>query len=374
MSIAARELSNRPAQDKVEPVTDDTGASARAVLEPLKTVSHRNGLPSLAERLGDVQTWLASDLMDLERSLTEIETCESPNVAQRAARHLLRQKGKRLRPLCTHLGARLVGMDRDARVGELSVAAELVHAATLLHDDVIDEGRERRGALASRIVYGNSASILAGDFLLIEALERVRRAGAGAPLTRLLATIGQMVSAEALQLEQRGQFVPDRDAYYRIIEGKTASLFGWAISAAPSLIDDPAAEPLSRMGIELGLAFQLIDDALDLEGDAEAIGKDLFADLLQGKMTFPLIAACEAAPAIARDIREIAHDAASGHVDSARASELVTRARATGATERTRETALAHKARALAALSELPRTRAAEALIAVIDAAVERNR
>lgn len=348
---------------------------ANSVIGSLAAVSVRQGLPSLAQRLDDVRSWLASDLSELDAGIGEVEKCaQSPNLAERAARHLLRQKGKRLRPLCTYLGARLVGMAHDTRVNDLAAAAELVHAATLLHDDVIDEGTERRGAPAARIVYGNSASILAGDFLLIEALERVRRTGGGAPLESLLDTIGQMVAAEALQLEQRGQFVPDRDAYYAIIEGKTASLFRWALSAAPRMMADPAAEPLARMGLELGLAFQLVDDALDLEGDPAEIGKDLFADLLQGKLTFPLIAACEAAPAIAREIRDIARDAASGHVDDERATLVVTHAREAGAIEKTRAIAQAHKGRALRALSELPRTRAAEALSAVIDAAIERTR
>lgn len=349
--------------------------STGRVIGSLAAVSLRQGLPSLAERLDDVRGWLASDLSELDDAIGEVERCtESPNLAQRAARHLLRQKGKRLRPLCTHLGARLVGTARDARVGDLAVAAELVHAATLLHDDVIDEGSERRGAPAARIVYGNSASILAGDFLLIEALERVRRTGGGAPLESLLETIRQMVAAEALQLEQRGQFVPDRDVYYAIIEGKTASLFHWALSAAARMIADEATEPLARMGLELGLAFQLVDDALDLEGDPAEIGKDLFADLMQGKLTFPLIAACEAAPAIAREIRDIARDAAAGDVDAERATQVVNRARAAGAIERTRAIAQAHKGRALRALAELPQTRAAEALSLVIDAAIERTR
>jgi octaprenyl-diphosphate synthase len=353
----------------------ETTATHHGVMAPLAAVSMRQGLPSLAERLSEVQAWLSSDLSELDSAITEIEQCaQSPNLAERAARHLLRRKGKRLRPLCTHLGARLVGLTRDSRVSDLAVAAELVHAATLLHDDVIDEGTERRGAPASRIVYGNSASILGGDFLLIQAIERVQRTGVGAPLTKLLATIAQMVSAEALQLEQRGRFVPDRDIYYTIIEGKTASLFRWALSAAPLLAAHPSADTMARMGLELGLAFQLVDDALDLEGDPAEIGKDLFADLLQGKLTFPLIAACEVAPTLAREIRDIARDAGAGQIDPDRATALVKRVRETGAIARTRDIAEEHKRRALEALSELPRTRAAEALALVVDAAVERKR
>ncbi len=168
--------------------------------------------------------------------------------------------------------------------------------------------------------------------------------------------------------------MPDRDVYYTIIEGKTASLFRWALSAAPLMAEDPSAEPLARMGLELGLAFQLVDDALDLEGDPAQIGKDLFADLLQGKLTFPLIAACEATPTIAREIRDLARDAGAGRIDAERATALVEQVRQTGAIERTRKVANEHKQRALLALSELPQTRATEALVLVIDTAVTRQR
>ncbi len=165
----------------------ETTAPHHHVLGPLAAVSMRENIPSLAERLNELRAWMSSDLSELDRALSEVEqSVRSPNLAQRAASHLLRQKGKRLRPLCTHLGARIAGLRKDTRVADLAVAAELVHAATLLHDDVIDEGTERRGVPASRVVYGNSASVLGGDFLLIEALDRVRRSSTAAPLAKLL--------------------------------------------------------------------------------------------------------------------------------------------------------------------------------------------
>jgi octaprenyl-diphosphate synthase len=368
-------------------MTDDSSLLLHSAARPRRAtdalarvaaVSRSEGLPTLADRLEQVRGFLGSDLDALEGEIAELENnTAAPNLAQRAARHLLRQKGKRLRPVCTHLGARLSGLASDARVHQLAVASELVHAATLLHDDVIDEGNERRGAPTARVVYGNSASILAGDYLLTEALRRVSTTG-GTALTTLLDTIGQMVAAEALQLEQRGQFIPDRDVYYAIIEGKTASLFRWALSAAAQLASPGEAggalvEPLGRMGIELGIAFQLVDDALDLEGAPEEIGKDLFADLAQGKLTFPLIAACEAEPAVARTIRAFAADSAAGILEADQAALLVARLRAAGALERTRDLADHHKRRALEALADLPATRAADALGAVITAAVERR-
>ena len=218
------------------------------------------------------------------------------------------------------LGAKLAGIDHDQRVCDLAVACELVHAATLLHDDVIDEGTERRGAEAARVVYGNSASILAGDYLLIEALSRVQHAGVPELLTTIMATIGQMVEAEALQLERRGRFEPDRASYMRVIEGKTASLFQWALSAGAILggMGERDVEALSKAGLALGLVFQLVDDVLDLEGDPALTGKDMFADLLQGKLSWPLILATEADPGLSAEVRALCEDAAKGSVASER--------------------------------------------------------
>ena len=344
--------------------------SVRQVVEPLASATERVGLGRLAGRLAEVQGWLAADLTLLEAEMSALSTAESESVAQRAAAHLLAQPGKRIRPICVLLGAQIADVPVYDAMRDVAIACELVHAATLLHDDVIDEGTERRGAPAARVVYGNTASILAGDFLLIEALERVSRAGSPPLMTSLLDTIAQMVAAEALQLEQRGCLAPSRDAYLRVIEGKTASLFRWALSAATlsaGRVDAPELAPLARAGTALGLAFQLVDDLLDLEGDANDIGKNLHADLVQGKVTWPLIVASERDPELLLLVSALSagadHDAA----------EVVARIRATDALEATRAFALRQRDEALEALETLPDGRAARAIRAVVDASVERH-
>jgi octaprenyl-diphosphate synthase len=360
----------------------------RKTLEPLSATSEREGLERLHGRLCEVRSWLSDDLGELERDLAELvgAAVGAPDRARKAAAHLLERPGKRIRPLCVLLGAHLCELPIDGRLRAAALACELVHAATLLHDDVIDEGTERRGASAARVVYGNSASILAGDYLLVEALERVSGyAGADASeaqrqmelMRSLLDTIAQMVSAEALQLEQRGRFQPDLDIYMRIIDGKTASLFRWALSAAPILagVDGARRAALAHAGTALGLAFQLIDDALDLEGDAALIGKDLFADLLQGKLTHPLIVAASDDHDLAEEVRRLAaeHDDGDG-CDPARAAAVVARVRKSGALDGTRALAETKRLEALSALAELPESPARRALAVVVEGAVARRK
>src|SRR5205809_618360 len=219
-------------------------AAKRGTLGALRSASAQAGLEHLAGRLDELREWLGADLAAIEVGLGEL--CgRDRDLAERAAAHLLGRRGKRIRPVCVLLGGLLAGADvpslggsgaaPDVRARDLAVACELVHAATLLHDDVIDEGDERRGAPAARVVFGNSASVLAGDYLLIEALERVQAAGSAESLAELLATIAQMVAAEALQLERRGTLDPSRELYLRIVDGKTASLFRWALCAGARL-------------------------------------------------------------------------------------------------------------------------------------------
>ena len=181
---------------------------------------------------------------------------------------------------------------------ELAVAVALVHNATLLHDDVIDQGALRRGAPTSRMLYGNAASVYAGDWLLVEALRRVVRAGIPGLLESLLSTIDEMIAGEAIQLERRGKLVADPSAYFQIIEKKTASLFRYAMAAGARAggLGPNETRALEAYGRHLGLAFQLIDDALDLSGETESTGKALFTDLREGKLTYPLLIGLERDP------------------------------------------------------------------------------
>jgi octaprenyl-diphosphate synthase len=211
---------------------------------------------------------------------------------QAAAHHLLDLGGKHLRPMCVALAAKCgAGFGPTAR--QLAIAVELVHTATLLHDDVVDVADTRRGQPAARTIYGNATSIFAGDWLLVEALRRVRGAGDLGLLDEMLAIIEEMILAESIQLERRGQIDGDVADYYRVAEGKTAALFRWAMRAGARAggCDDAAVAALEAFGRGLGVGFQIIDDCLDFGGVAEITGKSLYTDLREGKLTLPLLLA-----------------------------------------------------------------------------------
>jgi octaprenyl-diphosphate synthase len=262
------------------------------VFDNLEGVCEVRGLDSLAGRLVELRAWLEGDLLEVERALRSAGTGDE--LAHKAVRHLLDQDGKRLRPICVALAARTgAGFTPAART--YAIAVELVHNATLLHDDVVDVGDVRRGSPAARIIYGNAASIFGGDWLLIDALCRIQSTGQPEVLARMLEVVKQMVVAESLQLARRGRVRGSQGEYFRIIDGKTASLFRWAMFAGARAggAESAAVAALEGYGQKLGVAFQLVDDLLDLAGDPAAMGKSLLTDLREGKMTYPLILAME---------------------------------------------------------------------------------
>jgi octaprenyl-diphosphate synthase len=353
-------------------------ATARVVndvLTPLEMATSREGLASLASRLADVRAWLAEDLTALEAALTGLMP-EQGHLAHRAAAHLLERPGKRVRPMCVYLAAQCGSYAADATEGIrlLAVSAELVHAATLLHDDVIDHGMDRRGAPTARVMYGNAASVLGGDHLLIEALDRVRRVEHPELLAGLLAVIGEMVAGEALQLERRGRFEPDPEVYNRVVTGKTASLFRWAMTAGATMggLAPDHVRALGTAGECLGIAFQLVDDALDLAGDPAVLGKDGLLDLREGKLTWPLIVACERDPGLQTLLATIAHDPTLLD-DTPRCERLRHRLLETGCIEATQARAkvLADEARCV--LASLPPSAARDALVTVVAVCIDRT-
>src|SRR5688572_5346960 len=261
-----------------------------------------------------VERWVRHELKDVERALDAVPRGE--RIVQRAAHHLLDLRGKHLRPMCVALAAK-VGTGFDARAKELAVAVELVHTATLLHDDVVDLADTRRGRTAARVVYGNAASIFAGDWLLVDALRRIAAAHP-ALVEPMLGVIEEMILAESLQLERRGRIDGmDRTSWLRVVEGKTASLFRWAMRAGSTAggLDEPVAAALERFGVALGVAFQTVDDCLDLAGDPAVTGKDALADLREGKLTYPVLIALEREPTFSNRLADIlARAEATGEV------------------------------------------------------------
>src|SRR6185312_11210531 len=162
---------------------------------------------------------------------------------------------------------------------------------------------------AARVLWGNAASVLGGDFLLVRALELTCASGIAGALDELLATIARMIDGEALQLAHRGRADLDTAGYHAVVDGKTASLFAWCGRAGARLASAPCdhVEALGAYGLHLGRAFQIVDDVLDVEGDPHALGKSVLCDLREGKLTLPILYALDGDEAL-RSRLQAAHD------------------------------------------------------------------
>ncbi len=314
-----------------------------------------------ASRLVELRSLFGADLAYVERELAS-DSRDGVAPATDAAAHLLQAGGKRVRPLCVLLSAACFGKDDEASTRDLAVVAELVHLATLLHDDVVDDADTRRGAIVARKVWGNAVSVLAGDLLLTHALERTAAAApkndGGATMTELIATLRRLVDGEVIQLRGRTRVDPTESVYFAIVEGKTASLFSWAARAGARSGGASAAQvdALGSFGRNVGVAFQLVDDALDYCGDVALTGKKLLGDLREGKVTLPLIAAIETRPELSRAL-----EAARAGDDDA-ADELFAAVTACRGADVARVRARKHTETALAALATLPSSRARDLL------------
>lgn len=318
--------------------------STDLALSSLQQAATEAQSPKLDGRLQLVGRLLGDDLVWLEQSLAAVaEGGLAP--ASDAARHLVALGGKRVRPLTLLLSCACFG-GLNAAAREMATVVELVHSATLLHDDVIDDGTERRGARTSRLIWGNAVSVLSGDFLLVQALLRTQQQ-APALLPQLLTTLQRLVDGEIVQLRGRAQLDTSEATYERILHDKTASLFRFATSAGAHLggATPEQAQPLLAFGETLGVAFQLVDDALDYVG--EGTGKTLFADLSEGKVTLPLVLAVKSKPELL-PMLQLIHQG-----DESLVAELRQRVAASGACEEVRRRARGHTESALRALAPL---------------------
>ncbi len=316
--------------------------------EGVESLRHVN-LATLSEapRFADVDALVGPALEQVERALMQAAG-EGEAPATRAAEHLIASGGKRVRPLSLLLSAACFG-PLDERARELAAVVEMVHVATLLHDDVIDDSDERRGRVTARRVYGNAVSVLAGDLMLTHALDRTFRA-APALMGGLLVTLRQLVDGEVIQLRGRVALDLSASTYERILQAKTASLFGWAAGAGARVggADDALVFSLTHFGERLGMAFQLVDDVLDYEGDPRQTGKGLLGDLREGKVTLPLALAAAERPSVGEDA------ALAREGDEAAAVRVAEAVRATGACREVRARARATTDAALAALRRAP--------------------
>lgn len=229
---------------------------------------------------------------DMQRVNTMIlsRTGSDVTMIPEVANHLISSGGKRLRPMLTLATAGLSGYAGDGHV-KLAASVEFMHTATLLHDDVVDESDMRRGKIAARIKWGNEASVLVGDFLLGQAFRMMVEVGSLRALDILSAAATVIAEGEVMQLAAAKNTETTEDEYLAVIRGKTAELFAAACEVGPVIADRPKAEQAAcrSYGMNLGIAFQLVDDALDYGGTAAALGKNVGDDLREGKITLPVV-------------------------------------------------------------------------------------
>jgi octaprenyl-diphosphate synthase len=208
------------------------------------------------------------------------------------ARHLIDSGGKRLRPMLTLAAAQMCGYDGEYHV-MLAASVEFMHTATLLHDDVVDESDMRRGKPAARMVWGNQASVLVGDFLLGQAFRMMVETGSLGALNVLSQAAAVIAEGEVLQLSTARNLDTNEDEYLAVVRAKTAALFSAAAEVGPIIAGSskPTISAFRSYGTNLGLAFQLIDDALDYGGSAAVLGKNVGDDFREGKVTLPVVLA-----------------------------------------------------------------------------------
>jgi octaprenyl-diphosphate synthase len=213
------------------------------------------------------------------------------NLIHKMTEHHLKSGGKRIRPLLTLASAKLCGyLDGDRDIN-LAACVELIHSATLLHDDVIDSSNVRRGAKTSNAIWGNQSSILVGDYLLSRCFEMMVEDGSLEILKLLSSTSSKIAQGEVMQLEHKGEVDILEETYFNIINLKTASLFAAATRVGACLTNKNKKEKdaLESYGKNLGLAFQIADDALDYFSTKKIFGKEIGKDFYEGKTTLPLI-------------------------------------------------------------------------------------
>ena len=251
------------------------------------------GHDDLKSPLEILQAEMAVDMKAVNEMILDNLQSDVPLIPHLAS-YLIAAGGKRLRPLLTLSGTALFDGDMT-RAHALAAAVEFIHTATLLHDDVVDDSTRRRGIESANIIFGNEASVLVGDFLFSRAFQLMVADGS-LEVLRILSNASAIIAeGEVLQLSVQNNLETSIDDYLSVIEGKTASLFAAACEVGPVIAgqDNTAAKAMRDYGINLGMAFQIVDDVLDYNAQAPKLGKTVGDDFREGKMTAPVILAIQ---------------------------------------------------------------------------------
>ncbi|MFK7746727.1 MAG: polyprenyl synthetase family protein [Roseobacter sp.] len=314
----------------------------------------------------------------LEQDLEQVNTLIRTRMASKHApripevtAHLVEAGGKRLRPMLTLAAAHMCGYDGPFHIN-LAATVEFIHTATLLHDDVVDESGQRRGRPTANLLWDNKSSVLVGDYLFSRSFQLMVETGSLRVLDILANASATIAEGEVLQLTASQDLNTTETIYLQVVRGKTAALFsaatqvGGVIAEAP----EPHIQALFDYGDALGIAFQIVDDLLDFQGDAGAIGKNVGDDFRERKLTMPLIKAVAKADAEERAFWERTIE--KGKQQDGDLDRAVALLHKHGALVDTSVVAHAEAARAKAALAPLPDHPVKDMLIDLADYVVER--
>ncbi len=319
---------------------------------------------------------LKPDLAAIE--LEFARQADSPvSVVTDIANYLIAGGGKRIRPLLLLLSAKALDSDSDARI-RMGAVVEMLHTATLVHDDIIDEASTRRGRPSSNTTWGNAKCVLAGDWLYMQAFQTALAERNFRILNLLISLTQQMVEGELLQMEKLGHLINEEE-YFDLIYRKTACLFKvsmqlGAVIANPDLRDGerPFEDTLGEYGRNLGLAFQIVDDVLDLTANDEILGKPAASDLREGKATLAVIHALERGTGADREaIRTVLADRSFQRVAHSDILEILQRH---GSLAYAMDTACAYAEAARQSIADLPDNQYKRALLWVPGFVTSRDR
>lgn len=314
---------------------------------------------------------VAQELNAAEEALALALTSEVPLITE-AVQYIIRNGGKRLRPLLTLLSAKISGYQGGA-APRLAAAMEMIHTASLLHDDVVDDAPLRRGKASTKAKWGNSISVLVGDFFWCKMSQIIVEHGCLRTLKAVTDTITATTEAEILEITRHSDFSIDQETYLKIIRGKTAVLMAACcqIGAILGNVSEAFEEALKRYGHDVGTAFQLADDILDYESEEEKFGKHRGGDLREGKLTFPLIVALQRGDA--KSVKIIREVLLSGRLEPERFTEVLGIIHRYGGLEETAKLAKQFAEKAKKNIQPFKASLEKESLLGLADYIVERG-
>jgi octaprenyl-diphosphate synthase len=321
-------------------------------------------------QLNDIRAPVADDLKGVDAEI-RLQLESDVVLVSQVAQHIVGGGGKRLRPLAVLLAARAAGAGPSSGYVKAAAIIEFIHTATLLHDDVVDDSHQRRGRNTANDVFGSAASVLVGDFLYSRSFQMMVDIGLLRVMQVMADATNTIAAGEVLQLMNAGDPDTTEQRYLDVIYRKTARLFeaGAQVAAIVAGAPEGVEQALTDYGRHLGIAFQLVDDALDYRGDAAELGKNLGDDLAEGKPTLPLIHAMRAGSAEqAALIRSAIESGGSRDIAPIRAA-----IESTGGLDYTARLARSEADLAIQALAGLPESAFRESLAALAEFAVARS-